>query len=822
MTPQFSIEELRNFDRHHAPKYAEAVQKAREARDVKKEILTKQRQLDIERLASQILQTEELKKAYALKLENVNSEKTSLQLEYTSKIKTLSSRNSPTSPDFSHLESSWQQTIEDLKKDLLKYQSILDAYPLAVKNAKKSTVTLRIIGYVLAFLALILINSPIKIIAYLVLFLIAIPFCLSSSKGKVKQLRESFETALAQTEKLEQDLVNIHNHLAIELQAKKQEIEQDELNLKEEQESLRKNDFLEAIYESFESVLLKELNEIIRSSLKEIVKAQLLDYNVRWYVPKEKSINIDVALFIVKLGYPDLTIEILDIKMRFSTYYWYEQHTFTADYFRHLLKHPKLCKVPPERWVIIQSSCRKYEAYTAAKLLEEEAQQQKRLEEWNKRKLLVDEEQERKIWEKRLEEWNTLDKLKQQESKSYPKAVNSINKLKEFGSTSQTQNDFLLNNQKGDTPQKQNSDEGLRHTRKVMRHFEQSFKKAHGLLDAEQEEDTNQTDTSQLVSKTSADKLKQQDSQSSLKAVEDEHPPKVLTRLLGNETKIYSGIQNADDFLVSETEKSSDVTQPSYQQQEIFIDNDSFEVKSSNALPVVTPLNSSIATDNLEEELNNTLNVMSHVEDSSSNPDDLLEIEQEQYTNQDDTSQLVSKPSAPSKRLKVRNTTQRKRLQGNTANSTQPRLSPKVPTTPPPKKETDFPAPAPYIMRKTIELIAMEAVMAYEKAQGRFPEDVSAQNLGYDIDSGNETEERLIEVKGIATIANPVITENEYRHLTSNPNAYLYIVQQCNTENPQLYIHHQLGEHHFEAKTTKYEIAYADLKREVDAQCNLF
>ena len=296
----------------------------------------------------------------------------------------------------------------------------------------------------------------------------------------------------------------------------------------------------------------------------------------------------------------------------------------------------------------------------------------------------------------------------------------------------------------------------------------------------------------------------------------------VLARLLGNETTIYAGIQNADNFLISEMGKSSNVTNSSYQQQEIFIDNDSFEVKSSNALPVVTPLNSSIATDNLEEELNNTLNEMSHVEESSSKPDDLLEIEQEQDNNQADTSQLVSKPSTPSKRLKVRSTTQRKRLQGNTANSTQPRLSPKVPTNAPPKKETDFPTPAPYIMRKTIELIAMEAVMAYEKAQGRFPEDVSTQNLGYDIDSGNETEERLIEVKGIATIANPVITENEYRHLTSNPNAYLYIVQQCNTENPQLYIHHQLGEHHFEAKIIKYEIAYADLKREVDAQCNLF
>jgi hypothetical protein len=710
MTPQFSIEELRNFDRHHAPKYAEAVKKAREARG---KCLLEKRKWKLWGICLCVLAC--ILTPFA---------------DWTSEHRLYSIILLPILGFYGLVLSLFfSSCLTSLGCWLFSYKMTDEHFSQAIE--------------------------------YLSWFMLAIGFCFSFDG--------LFKTALIVWGGIIGVWFIWHSFIINEVQVYRESITEGLTQIME-------------LHERF-------LTTTILSQLKKIP-----GYRWQTYISTISTYSFNIKVSMVSLSPTQPLIEIHEV-----TFPSVFSLLLTGSEFKKLIRHPSLRNIATDRWIIKRW---KDVSITGAELLKRENQQQEQ-----------------------LQEEGVFGKLKQQESKSYNKAEVSPLQTKrpiDFGRTSSTQNDFLLNNQKGDTPQKQNSDEGLKHTRKVMRHFEQSFKKAHGLLAAEQEEDTNQTDTSQLVSKTSADKLKQQESQSSLKAVVDEHPPKVLTRLLGNETKIYSGIQNADDFLVSETEESSDVTQPSYQQQEIFIDNDSFEVKRSYALPVVTPFNSSIATDNLEEELNNTLNEMSHVEESSSKSDDLLEIEQEQDNNQADTSQLVSKPSTPSKRLKVRSTTQRKRLQGNTANSTQPRLSPQVPTTQPPKKETDFPTPAPYVMRKTIELIAMEAVMAYEKAQGRFPEDVSTQNLGYDIDSGNETEERLIEVKGIATIANPVITENEYRHLTSNPNAYLYIVQQCNTENPQLYIHHQLGEHHFEAKITKYEIAYADLKREVDAQCNLF
>lgn len=51
-----------------------------------------------------------------------------------------------------------------------------------------------------------------------------------------------------------------------------------------------------------------------------------------------------------------------------------------------------------------------------------------------------------------------------------------------------------------------------------------------------------------------------------------------------------------------------------------------------------------------------------------------------------------------------------------------------------------------------VEAIAMQFAMEYETSQGRTPEDVSEQNLGYDIKSIDAYEmKRYIEVKGRAT-----------------------------------------------------------------------
>jgi hypothetical protein len=80
---------------------------------------------------------------------------------------------------------------------------------------------------------------------------------------------------------------------------------------------------------------------------------------------------------------------------------------------------------------------------------------------------------------------------------------------------------------------------------------------------------------------------------------------------------------------------------------------------------------------------------------------------------------------------------------------------------------------------------AMEAVMAFERAAGRVPDDVSAQNLGYDISSLHPAsgELRLIEVKGIGAATGTVfLTPNERRVAEDRRDCYwLYVVTNCDT-----------------------------------------
>lgn len=65
-------------------------------------------------------------------------------------------------------------------------------------------------------------------------------------------------------------------------------------------------------------------------------------------------------------------------------------------------------------------------------------------------------------------------------------------------------------------------------------------------------------------------------------------------------------------------------------------------------------------------------------------------------------------------------------------------------------------------VRRAVELAAMQTSMDYERAQGRRPEDVSAQNVGYDLTSEGETGRRCIEVKGRAGVGAVVLTPNEW------------------------------------------------------------
>jgi len=88
-----------------------------------------------------------------------------------------------------------------------------------------------------------------------------------------------------------------------------------------------------------------------------------------------------------------------------------------------------------------------------------------------------------------------------------------------------------------------------------------------------------------------------------------------------------------------------------------------------------------------------------------------------------------------------------------------------------------------------IEKIGMEIAMEYERKNGRIPEDVSSENLGYDIRSYDEQGNyRYIEVKARATEGAIALTPNEWLTAQKLQNEYwLYIVVNAST-NPQLYL----------------------------------
>jgi hypothetical protein len=79
--------------------------------------------------------------------------------------------------------------------------------------------------------------------------------------------------------------------------------------------------------------------------------------------------------------------------------------------------------------------------------------------------------------------------------------------------------------------------------------------------------------------------------------------------------------------------------------------------------------------------------------------------------------------------------------------------------------------------------------MDYEKANGRTPEDVSKDNVGYDLKSIDaEGQKRYIEVKGRAGTDGVMLSENEMNRLAQlGTKAWLYIVTNCKS-NPQLNI----------------------------------
>lgn len=95
-------------------------------------------------------------------------------------------------------------------------------------------------------------------------------------------------------------------------------------------------------------------------------------------------------------------------------------------------------------------------------------------------------------------------------------------------------------------------------------------------------------------------------------------------------------------------------------------------------------------------------------------------------------------------------------------------------------------------IRKTAELAAMNIVMTIERDLGFSPEDVSSQNLGYDIKSTSPDGKtsRLIEVKGRRIDAETVtVSRNEINAALDNPdNFILAIVRLDGDENETIYL----------------------------------
>jgi len=87
-----------------------------------------------------------------------------------------------------------------------------------------------------------------------------------------------------------------------------------------------------------------------------------------------------------------------------------------------------------------------------------------------------------------------------------------------------------------------------------------------------------------------------------------------------------------------------------------------------------------------------------------------------------------------------------------------------------------------------IEKIGMEIAMEYEKLHGREPEDVSKENLGFDIRSKGKDEIRYIEVKARAEEGDVALTPNEwFKAKRFREQYWLYVVANAAT-NPTLYI----------------------------------
>ncbi|MFQ6105090.1 MAG: protein NO VEIN domain-containing protein, partial [Candidatus Glassbacteria bacterium] len=119
-----------------------------------------------------------------------------------------------------------------------------------------------------------------------------------------------------------------------------------------------------------------------------------------------------------------------------------------------------------------------------------------------------------------------------------------------------------------------------------------------------------------------------------------------------------------------------------------------------------------------------------------------------------------------------------------------PRFIGAIRVAPPLKADSDM------ISDEEVERIGMEVAMKHERTQGRTPEDVSYENLGFDIRSkAPDGEVRYIEVKGRAGRGAVALTQNEwFKARRFRDDYYLYVVMNTKKE-PRLYIIQNPAEH---------------------------
>ncbi|MEM2615028.1 MAG: helicase-related protein [Nitrososphaerota archaeon] len=93
------------------------------------------------------------------------------------------------------------------------------------------------------------------------------------------------------------------------------------------------------------------------------------------------------------------------------------------------------------------------------------------------------------------------------------------------------------------------------------------------------------------------------------------------------------------------------------------------------------------------------------------------------------------------------------------------------------------------VLDEEIERKGMEIAMNYERSQGREPEDVSSENLGFDIRSKGVDGIRYIEVKARAKTGDIALTPNEwFKAKRFREQYWLYVIENVASLDPRLYL----------------------------------